>query len=403
MRYVSHPILGLVILAAALSLTACGDKAPKNDSNVITTQSPAEADALQKEFAAQCGDAANCNPSVGLLIARLNPTQIAVCTSFLVAPDIIATNKHCLPDAVQIAGANCSGLIGFKFPGSHQASAAAAECATVIAVSPYPVTTTEGGAKAQTDYAILKLTQPLGRPVLKFDGSGIADQEHVTVVSMSPDNNERSGTISSYDCRAVQGTVSTDSYTSSFSPIVQFNDCPIIHGNSGSPAIGSSGGVKAIVMQGAVDLAAMKAAGIANPKPFGRATNFACVTEPSIGLVSNASPDCHIDLSDAAAEQRSSQELQSIITSSNAQADLIAAIEGFEKNSGPTVPLDSQTAGSDGCRSQWTGRRKILDGATLLASDQLMAPGFSQSRIKTIPRCRLFRWRAFADQIGSGL
>ena len=292
----------LVLLLALPLISAVGCQKTSSSaplpSNIMRSYSVREADDLQRSFGVVCGNLSDCHPSVALLIARLNEKDLAVCTSFLVGPDTIMTNKHCLPPEIANGG-SCDGLISFKFPKSDFAPAESAYCASVIATSPYPVDLS-GGAKAQTDFALLKLKNPSRRPPLKINTGGVADNEILHIVRMTPNVSIHRGVIENLDCRVRQNTIITPVFSNNLSPVVHFADCNIVHGNSGSPALDSSGQVKAIVQQ-VSDMSKMKNNRFNITKNFGRGSNLSCVKVPQAGLNGSDSPACSADLSDAAA------------------------------------------------------------------------------------------------------
>lgn len=287
----------LFLAIAALGSTGCQDKKPAREperTNTIRVETPEEAENLFRTFTVECKDPEACNPSVALLMARESPTSMNVCTASLVGSDYMFTNKHCLPTDIMYAGASCRDRVLFKFPKTHSHEEVWSDCDSVIEVSSYDVTQE---ARQQVDYAFVKLRWPAQRPVLEFDPRGVEEGEILKVTRMSPDTDLRKGIISDIKCKAVQNTIVTPLYDSRFSPIIHVNDCPIVHGNSGSSMFGSDGKIRAIVQQG-------KGNPDAEPlitKTFARGTNAACIRFAPAGLSGPLDPVCHRDLSDQAA------------------------------------------------------------------------------------------------------
>src|SRR4051812_17243748 len=85
-------ITGVVLLA-----TACG-KGGTGGTCEVSTPTLEEAQKQAKTTEVSCFTDEDCNPSVGMIaVAQAVPKPgLSVCTGFLVAPDILATNSHCV-------------------------------------------------------------------------------------------------------------------------------------------------------------------------------------------------------------------------------------------------------------------------------------------------------------------
>ena len=261
-----------------------------------TSQKPDQATEFMNAFRVECENPTSCNPSVGLLIAKLTvggAAGVGVCTATMVGEDLAITNKHCLPESLMNSGASCASAMIMRFPKSKGYEEVSVPCLSVLEVSPYDVTLNP--PRQQTDYAFLRLAVSPKRPVVRFDPRGIDDGETVRVTRMSPFFSARKGVISDLKCRAAQRTIVTPVYTSRFSPVVHLNDCPIVSGNSGSSIFGADGRIKGLVQQGPSGESKLK-------KAFARGTNIACVRSAAGGLSGNSDPACSQDLSDRGIE-----------------------------------------------------------------------------------------------------
>src|SRR4051812_30559218 len=84
----------------------------------------------RSHFKLTCKNPAKCHDAVGALIHRNG-----VCTTYLIAPDIVATNRHCLSEGALEEGASCQGT-EIRFPeNAHFSKAESLECDKVLSLS----------------------------------------------------------------------------------------------------------------------------------------------------------------------------------------------------------------------------------------------------------------------------
>lgn len=234
-----------------------------------------------------CREGDTCSPSAGLLAFVELGNQYGACTATLVAPDVIATNGHCVPKDLQRADADCRGRLMMVFAPKkgHPEYEARAACESVIYVENPP-------GDDFPDFAFLKISRVRARPFLQVTREGINDQEifHVDRSEKSSKPNSIVGIISTTTCRAYQNSLFAETFTSSDYPTAFLSDCRIVHGNSGAALRDAKGNVRGVIyalvepkgkQEVRVRLAAEGEQLPKNLPDLSFATNFACLTLPA--------------------------------------------------------------------------------------------------------------------------
>ncbi|MEI8027757.1 MAG: serine protease, partial [Pseudomonadota bacterium] len=200
------------------------------------------AEKLFDEAKVTCEDLGQCNPSVGLLVAR-HDTSVGVCTSFLVAKDTVLTNSHCLPEQMK-EGDSCQGIIGVLFPKTITLDEMRTTCKVVTRRSKHTIE----GTIASQDFAVLKLSKELPRPILSISTKKSSEGEALSVVSMTPTS--RSSPMGQIGkpktCPVLGRNLLSPRSEETNKPIIFMAECGLVEGNSGSPILDSTGFVRAI-------------------------------------------------------------------------------------------------------------------------------------------------------------
>ncbi len=200
-------------------------------------------------FEISCPDKNQCHDSVAAIVDTNDRAKFSFCTGFLVTPEIMATNRHCMKDQY-INNLDCSGL-KIRFPATLTYPEENQECDKVLTTSD-PL-----NKKVNTDFAFVKLKSQSQRPLLKISQQGFQNGEKYKIFKMniqkfenSSDENKYSAKkifLESSDCRALQRTIIFPEIMGDFHNIAFFNPCKVIGGNSGSPLIGSDGNVRGLI------------------------------------------------------------------------------------------------------------------------------------------------------------
>ena len=274
-------------------------------------KNPAAASESAKAFKLHCKNAP-CPENVGSLISHLNDTELMLCTFSLIANNIALTNRHCLPDSIKRAGADCNGILEFALlaPGSKNSSVIY-QCDSVISI---PEEYNEAlKDHQQRDFAVLKmLKEPRATASLSARAvplqpsqSGIHNGDVLHVISTDPNPNTLGADFKEQDCTAVINPFVNSTFLDIHDPVASFKNCNIIHGNSGSPAIDTDQKLKAVIFSslvrvptqaGATDNSFVrrnqKAQAILNRSQIAFATNFTCIEVPELGLKLWSPQDC---------------------------------------------------------------------------------------------------------------
>lgn len=204
------------------------------------------------EVRLSCGTEPNCDGSVGMLMYQERSGSRWVmyrCTGSLVAQDIVATNNHCLPTAVQDFTQSSTGRLQFYFltPSTSPGGSKLIPIHEVIYTDP----AANDDAIDVRDYAYVRLSQPLaGHPVKTLNTAGIRQNQnlHATVVNHYLRNSGADSRVLNYvldrlSCRHVSANYFNSAY---FDPNIEsfgVDGCRAIGGNSGSPMMNEQGEV----------------------------------------------------------------------------------------------------------------------------------------------------------------
>lgn len=191
-----------------------------------------------------CDNKDNCHPAVAM-ISVVTGQAIERCSGFLIAPDLIVTNDHCLNHSVaaRAKGNDCRNRIFAHFADAGRGSQAqSVSCQSIVTRS------CQTGLGSR-DYAVLRLSRPVtDRKPLRIAQRGFADGETATILRVQMrDNRTHDGDQGVISCKAAYRTMVYPSLQSDRSPLMTFGDCPIQKGNSGSAALNSAGEVTAII------------------------------------------------------------------------------------------------------------------------------------------------------------
>src|SRR4051812_30664739 len=98
--------VALALLALAHGAAGCG-KISTDNSNNLPARNLADAQRIALLTQVSCFSQSDCDPSVAMIAAAwLDQGGVSTCTGFLVGPDTMATNSHCLPLDLDQAGAS---------------------------------------------------------------------------------------------------------------------------------------------------------------------------------------------------------------------------------------------------------------------------------------------------------
>lgn len=230
-----------------------------------------------------CEGTHHCNPSVGLL-SFYSGTNSGQCTATLVAPGIVATNAHCVPDDLREVNSNCEGRIWLTFVYARGMETKLS-CSRVLIARRGGAT--DGTDMERADYAFLLMKGNEYRPSMPISRDGIDGNEYLTVEKVDPvkDPGEMLGEQKEAQCLTVKNTMLLKRFTSRFSPVASVVNCNIIPGNSGSAVIGPRNAITGVVyagynLQPVLDAFREENIEVNSAAVMSLTTNFACLTVP---------------------------------------------------------------------------------------------------------------------------
>lgn len=190
---------------------------------------------------------AGCPEGVALWVAREKNGNPSQCTAFLIGPDQVLTNHHCLPKGAKAPNAGCQDDVRLYFPALPGIGADSVDCKAIEALSPHEDRIDE------PDWAVVRLARPVARRPLPLDFGGCEDLDSVRIWVAAPDwgsvlvKKNASAQIRLQDCRVSRRTSvfhdkeSKASFIDPKSRRVPLVDCPAWKGNSGAPVLRRSG------------------------------------------------------------------------------------------------------------------------------------------------------------------
>jgi hypothetical protein len=239
--YLVQSIGVLAVVVSSLFLLGCSPSKSDSNDNQDSYSFPNEGatDSALEKWKVNCRSYQECPESIGQLVVRTDSTTVSVCTAFLVDQKTVVTNQHCVADLTTIA--SCSNKAEIVFPETQTTRALTVKCGRLL-------DRTEKATFTDPDLALIELDTPVHRASLKIDGSGVLDGEILSIykVNPGPDNTSDRNTLEKQNCRAITKPFFLPNFSQPLDPTVAFTDCEIRHGNSGSPMVGASGGVKAV-------------------------------------------------------------------------------------------------------------------------------------------------------------
>ncbi len=212
---------------------------PKLDSLTVREKQVLAA----RQAKVHCAVISGCPEGIGLW-TMLEPKGIpSQCTSFLVAPDLVLTNHHCIPPGLATPGSNCRGQVWVHFPKTGRLEADSVSCQEIVALS------STSDRIDQPDWALARLARPIGREILPLARTGLKDLEPVVAWTCNPDwgqlvlREKILTELRPMDCRVSRRTQvfhdagSNAEYSDSLARKVPLASCPAQKGNSGAPLL----------------------------------------------------------------------------------------------------------------------------------------------------------------------
>lgn len=222
-----------------------------------------------------------CPQAVGRLLTVFPDKSFSSCTGFLITPQIIMTNSHCIEG---MSSEDYCAQTRFIMRTGKGMKAKAVRCSEVLQVNPI----TEEETHNDNDYAFIKLSVPSDVKPLVIDAqSGVSENQTYSVWSIDARDGGM-GHVVRRDCEAIQRSLVLPHFEDQFSSIVALNNCAIIPGNSGSPILNSAGQAVAIAYAGN-DQKTADEHPILQGRRVALGVNFTCVDFPGLAAFTGES------------------------------------------------------------------------------------------------------------------
>lgn len=232
---------------------------------------------VQREL--RCGER-SCPTSVGWLVRETAGDEIS-CTAFLVAPDVIATARHCVATTRRDGSSDAPSRFSITFAATEGFGAETRDAAVLRLSDDHAVS-----FQSASDWALLRLSSVSVRPPIAVARAGIADGTAVRVPSVRREDRSHA-TIVEDACATAQHSLFAPHVDDDRAPIQVLAGCAFDLGSSGAPVLDAGGRALAIVhasdrrtwpwrepVRFPVELAGARQT---EPLPIAYATNFACV------------------------------------------------------------------------------------------------------------------------------
>lgn len=240
-----NSILKIFVLALFLVAGACSKKTSgSNTVQYFLFDSPEIARMVFSQGKITCRNNECVNPVGGLSTFTAYKTdrgqiryEVGVCSMTLVGPDLILTNRHCIPADLRSSGADCLNRIRFRFPTTTMYSSGSFDCKQIVELSK-----PKSADAAELDWALVQMTVSTIRTPATPNATGVDVKKTVTLYPVEYTLHEVNDLISADgEMHKVRCTTNPDNslfnqFVNKLSAIFIADDCTedIIQGNSGS-------------------------------------------------------------------------------------------------------------------------------------------------------------------------
>ncbi len=177
-----------------------------------------------------CSSDGECPNNVGLIEVKKS-TSLGQCTGFLIADDIVATNKHCIPKHIQYPGASCGNNISIRFLAPNQ-DKQTFKCQSIISVNEEDKVRAVG-----FDYAFFKIASTNIIP-FQISKDSVNNNSTIKTFKVTPTGGGKiGGRLETSICKSNTQNILNIGSPSKWSRVGLALGCETTQGNSGSPIV----------------------------------------------------------------------------------------------------------------------------------------------------------------------
>lgn len=226
----------LILISLTVFLVACGKPESKKPSRQKVTITPEQMSLILANQDISCGDKNFCPEGIARMFAINfeDAHNSSTCSAFLIAPDMVMTNSHCVYAKSMNLEKICSGLY-FAFPTAGFPHIA--QCSKIIWHNSQ-LSTRRYSRSAENDFALIQLDQNIPLTPLKLRTTAIPRGTKVYPLVVDQQGGFKAR-ITKLEC-LVEKVIPRNG-------ILQLAECPIISGNSGSPVLDEDHNVVGVV------------------------------------------------------------------------------------------------------------------------------------------------------------
>lgn len=297
---------------------------------------PEEQEAFLKDADVQCENPADCPDAVGMIVGRRNKKELYLCSAIRIAPNIVATNSHCLPKPrrsgeLYFRDFECKDSLWILYPKTGSRPAEREACAEILHSN-----SLDENKLDNKDWAYLRVSDPVDRGYARVGTEPFTRTRRLTMWAMDPVLNTSGlhGRIVRKTCVASEVPFyrRNKAYEEGTYPNLLFSDCSpgIVRGNSGSGLLEGDG-------QQGLTLRALVSAGLfpldAQAAEQGFGPNARCLPVPASSLYPIETRNACRIIQKATRDAEESPENVGYQVEGALWTDLKGAIEDFFKSS----------------------------------------------------------------------
>jgi S1-C subfamily serine protease len=225
-----------ILISLTVLLTACGKPESKSIARKKVRITQEQMSLVLAHQNITCGDQDFCPEGIARMFAINfeDASNSSTCSAFLVAPDVVMTNTHCVFGNKLSLEKICSGLY-FAFP--SQGLTHTAQCSKILWRDRH-----QNGRHhyrdGDNDFALIRLDRNIPLTPLKLLTGSLkrGAEVHPVVVDQ----------IGGFDARVTKLTCRVEKIIPKYG-VLQLANCPVISGNSGSPVLDKDQNVVGVI------------------------------------------------------------------------------------------------------------------------------------------------------------